>query len=466
MSKSQILIVEDNILVSRAVKDILEDAGYKADVADNGKEAEKMLASGEYRLVLLDMMLPDISGEKLLKKWEKYVDINIIVMTAYGEVTNAVDCLKNGAYDFLVKPVDKDLLLKTVRNAMKQIQLEAKVTELATGKKSKKKASARPGGLVFGSEAMRRTMEISELVAKSDFSSLLITGESGAGKGMLSKAIHQMGPRADKPFVEVNCSALPANLIESELFGHKKGAFTDAKEDKPGLFELADGGTLFLDEIGDMDVTLQSKLLKAIEEKQFRRIGGTKNIKVDVAIIAATNASLEEDIKEGRFRLDLYYRLNVVPIRLAPLRERLDDIPVLCEFFVEIFSKKFSKRIKGFESDAFEQMKAYNWPGNVRELANVVERGCILAQGDTIGADLLMLDQNSVLNSLSGATVEGESLLSSTNGNSVLTLSEAEKDAIQKALDKTDGNKNEAAKLLGVHRTTLYKKIDEYEIQV
>lgn len=465
MSKSQILIVEDNVLVSRAVKDILEDAGYKADVADNGKMAEKMLASGEYRLVLLDMMLPDTNGEKLLKKWEKYVDINIIVMTAYGEVTNAVDCLKNGAYDFLVKPVDKDLLLKTVRNAMKQIQLEAKVTELATGKKSKKKAPARPGGLVFGSEAMRRTMEISELVAKSDFSSLLITGESGAGKGMLSRAIHQMGPRADKAFVEVNCSALPANLIESELFGHKKGAFTDAKEDKPGLFELADGGTLFLDEIGDMDVTLQSKLLKAIEEKQFRRIGGTKNIKVDVAIIAATNASLEEDIKEGRFRLDLYYRLNVVPIKLAPLRERYDDIPVLCEFFVEIFSKKFSKRIKGFTPEAFEQMKAYNWPGNVRELANVVERGCILAQGDEISADLLMLDQNSVLNSLSGATVEG-AVTSSSGGASVLTLSEAEKEAIQKALEKTDGNKNEAAKLLGVHRTTLYKKIDEYEIQV
>ena len=463
MPKSQILIVEDNILVSRAVKDILEDAGYKADVADNGKIAEKMLAAGDYRLVLLDMMLPDISGEKLLKKWEKYVDINIIVMTAYGEVTNAVECLKNGAYDFLVKPVDKDLLLKTIRNAMKQIQLEAKVTELATGKKGSKKKVARPGGLVFGSEAMRRTMEISELVAKSDFSSLLITGESGSGKGMLSKAIHQLGPRADKVFVEVNCSALPANLIESELFGHKKGAFTDAKEDKPGLFELADGGTLFLDEIGDMDVTLQSKLLKAIEEKQFRRIGGTKNIKVDVAIIAATNASLEQDIKDGLFRLDLYYRLNVVPIKLAPLRERYDDIPVLCEFFIEVFSKKFSKRIKGFTDDAFEQMKAYNWPGNVRELANVVERGCILAQGEFIDSDLLMLDQNSVLNTLSGSTVEAQS---AAVKKEVLTLSEAEKSAIESALTKTDGNKNEAAKLLGVHRTTLYKKIDEYEILV
>ena len=460
MTTPKVLIVEDSALVSHAVRDILTDNKYEADVAEDGRTAEKMIKDGDYGIVLLDMMLPDTSGEKLLKKWVDIPDMNIIIMTAYGEVSTAVDCLKTGAYDFLVKPVEKELLLKTVRNASREISLVEKVTQLTEIQRRRDASVAVAADIVFASEPMHKTMEMAQLVAKSDFSSMLITGESGTGKGMLSRAIHTMGKRKKKPFVEVNCSALPANLIESELFGHVKGAFTDAKEDKVGLFELANGGTLFLDEIGDMDVKLQSKLLKAIEERQFRRIGGTKSIKVDVAIIAATNANLMQQIEDGDFRLDLYYRLNVIPLELSALRDRHDDIPALSDYFLGIFSKKFGKKVEGFTDEAYKLMMEYDWPGNVRELSNVVERGCILTQSNAIGAELLMFPK-----SAGSLTSTGGEVKATKEMFPVMTLAEVEKLAIEAALHKAGGNKNEAARILGVHRTTLYKKIEEYGLE-
>ena len=264
-----------------------------------------------------------------------------------------------------------------------------------------------------------------------------------------------MGRRRDRPFVEVNCSALPPTLIESELFGHRKGAFTDAKEDRVGLFELADGGTLFLDEIGDMDVALQSKLLKIIEEQRFRRIGGTSDITVDVAIIAATNQHVEELIKINRFRLDLYYRLNVIPLELPPLRDRMEDVDAISKHFIDIYSRKFGKKIKGFSKSAMAAINKYSWPGNVRELRNVVERGCLLAQGQTISDEELMFPE--IHNSGIPAPGDIESL-------PAMPLAKAEKLVIQAAMDDVEGNKNKAAKILGVNRTTLSKKLEEYGI--
>ena len=403
------------------------------------------------------MVLPDTTGKKLLKAWDKYAELRIIVMTAYGEVNTAVDCLQGGASEFLVKPVEKKLLLETIQKVCPKAAKAAAAPKLPPKGSAPKFAAAEE--VIFTSKAMTRTMEVVSMVSNSDFSSLLITGESGAGKGMLSRAIHRMGSRADKPFVEINCSALPANLIESELFGHKRGAFTDAKEDKIGLFEMANGGTLFLDEIGDMDFKLQSKLLKAIEEKAFRRIGCTNTIKVDVQIIAATNHNIFEAINNGTFRLDLYYRLSVIPLEISPLRERQADIPLLCEHFIKIYSRKFGRRISGFKEDAMKVLLDYSWPGNVRELSNVVERGCILAKNEEIEINHLMLPKNSSL--IPSGMAQSNGL-----GDKPMTLSEAEEQAIRIAITKADGNKNEAARILGVHRTTLYKKLEEYKIDI
>ena len=396
-------------------------------------------------------------AKKLLKAWDKYADLRIIVMTAYGEVNTAVDCLKNGASDFLVKPVHKELLMKSIEKVAPRGTAAPAASKTVSGTIPVNPAQS--DEIIFASKEMGKTMDIISMVAANDFSSLLITGESGAGKGMLSRAIHKMGSRQDKPFVEINCSALPANLIESELFGHKRGAFTDAKEDKVGLFELANGGTLFLDEIGDMDIKLQSKLLKAIEERSFRRIGCTNNIKVDVQIIAATNANIFEAINNGDFRLDLYYRLSVIPVEIAPLRNRLDDLDVLCEHFIKMYSRKFAKKISGLTDDAKKALKEYSWPGNVRELSNVIERGCILAQDEQISVEVMMLPKDASLVPVGPAG-------SPSASNEVLTLADAEKRAIEAAIRKANGNKNEAARMLGVHRTTLYKKIEEYEIEV
>ncbi|MCM8535535.1 MAG: sigma-54 dependent transcriptional regulator [Lentisphaeraceae bacterium] len=458
MSSPKVLVVEDNILVSHAVRDMLVDNGYEVEVADTGKKAEKLLKNGDFNIALLDMVLPDTHGDKLLKAWDKYADLRIIVMTAYGEVNTAVDCLKNGASDFLVKPVDKELLLKSVAKACPRgtAAPSAKATARPSAKIVTNPAEA--DEIIFASDKMAKTMDIASMVSSSDFSSLLITGESGSGKGMLSRAIHRMGSRSDRPLIEINCSALPANLIESELFGHKRGAFTDAKEDKVGLIEMANGGTLFLDEIGDMDIKLQSKLLKAIEEKSFRRIGCTKNIKVDIQIIAATNADIFDSINEGSFRLDLYYRLSVIPIELSPLRDRKDDIEILCKHFIKMYSRRFAKKITGFTDNAMKALKDFSWPGNVRELSNVVERGCILTKSNEITEDLLMLPKAGAALVLNGTP--------QVASNEVMTLAQAEENAIKAAFEKADGNKNEAARLLGVHRTTLYKKLEEYNIQV
>ena len=456
MSNISILIVEDNLLVSTTVKDILTDEGYSVDIADDGKSAEKFLLKSLYQVIILDMMLPDIGGKKLLEQWQKqYPESAIIIMTAYGDVGSAVECLKLGAYDFLTKPVDKTLLLKTLSAVSAHLKLTKKVNVL-TQLTQRETETSIMGPIIGKSIVLKEAMVLAKKIALSDYSCLFINGESGTGKGLFAKTIHKMGKRSNKPFVELNCSAIPLTLIESELFGHKKGAFTDAKEDKVGLFELADGGTLFLDEIGDMDISVQVKLLKAIEEQQFRRIGGIKDLKVDVCIIAATNQNVEKAINDGKFRLDLYYRLNVIPFQVPPLREHAEDIPLLADHFIQLFSRKFGKEIQGFSENALEALMEYSWPGNVREFRNVAERGCILASGSIIDKKELIFP-----NMLAPTLGSSQSSISTLPA---MPLAKAESLVIQAAMQKANGNKNKAARILGVHRTTLYKKLEEYSI--
>ena len=460
-NKTGILLVEDNLLVSTAVQDMLGDEGYSVGAAANGKEARAFLKDNTCQLVLLDMVLPDANGQKLLEEWQrKYPELTVVIMTAHGDIPTAVECLRAGAYDFLTKPVEKNLLLKTINNALLHNNMLRKVDTLAkirSGEASHSDLS----DIIATSPSMAGACDMLRRVADTDFSCLLITGESGTGKGLLAKNVHKTGQRHDKPFIEINCSALPENLIESELFGHKRGAFTDAKEDKIGLFEMADTGTLFLDEIGDMDIKLQAKLLKVMEEQNFRRIGGVEDIKVDVAIIAATNQNLEDHVASGKFRSDLYYRLNVIPIKLPPLRERPDDIAPLAAHFLRFFSRKFGRDIKAFSKENMEILARYDWPGNVREFRNVVERACILSRSGIIDDPAVLFPGGIAADKMSapaGGAITEENF-------PAMQLADAEKMVIKAAMRDAEGNKNKAAAILGLHRTTLYKKLEEYHIE-
>ena len=457
MSKSRILIVEDDALLGTSLQKALKDKGYTAKLAQTSKESERILKRGECEVALLDMRLPDANGLDLLSTWrEQWPDMVTVMCTAYADVESAVACIKAGAFDFLTKPVDHVELITTLENALKHRELSNQVTVLS--ELTARKGNIPGAGQVVGSsDSIKNAMKMAETVARSEFSCLLITGESGTGKGLFAHAIHKMGQRADKPMVEVNCSALPETLIESELFGHRRGSFTDAKEDKMGLFQMADGGTLFLDEIGDMDIGLQAKLLKVMEENTFRRIGDTQDIVVDISIIAATNQDLEQLVEEDRFRSDLWYRLNVIPLKLEPLRTHKEDIMELADFFVGHFARKFSKKFSGFTKAAEKALKAYDWPGNARELRNIVERGCILAPGKKIGVEHLMVP---------GAETAAADDDDDELRLPAIPLASAEKKVIEAAMRQADGNKNEAARILDIHRSTLYKRLEQYEIDM
>ena len=451
-----VLIVEDSQTTAETVRKILTKEGYDATVAATGNDAAQLLAAQPFPVCILDLGLPDVSGEELLAKWSReYPEMAIIILTANHDVTTAVRCVKTGAFDFLLKPFDRPLLLKTLDNALRHRELTRKVTAL-TELTQRELDNAQAGGIFAESPAMRRTLEMADMIAANGYSCVLITGESGVGKGLLARTIHKRSARRSRPFVEVNCSAMPANLVESELFGHQKGAFTDAKENRVGVFEMADGGTLFLDEIGDMDVTLQTKLLKVIEDQRFRRVGSAVEVSVDVAIIAATNQNIEGQAAAGRFRSDLYYRLNVVPLEIPPLRDRVEDIPPLANSFVEQCARKYGKALCGLTDDATAALQTYAWPGNVRELRNVIERACLFAKEARITASGLFLP-SAARNSSGGIPV-------SAGAFRPMTLAQAEELAIRAAMKQADGNKNTAAEILQIHRTTLYKKLEEYKI--
>ncbi len=450
MNKVSVLVVEDNAVMARAVSQILAAEGYEVAVAADGQSAEEALARGAFGVVFLDLGLPDTTGDVLLGKWVKtFPEMPVIVLTAERELTTAVSCLKAGAFDFLVKPAGREMLLKALNGATRHMALSKRVTVLT--QLAKREDPSLTTGVITVSPAMRRVLDIVQQIAASDYSCVLIRGESGVGKGLLARALHTMSQRRDRSFVELNCSAMTATLVESELFGHQKGSFTDAKENRIGVFEMADGGTLFLDEIGDMDITLQAKLLKVIEEQRFRRVGGTAEIRVNVAVIAATNQDIMKRVVEGSFRSDLYYRLHVIPVEIPPLRERQEDIPLLAAHFLDHYAKRFGKPITGISAAAYAAFQSYSWPGNVRELRNVIERACLLAQHQSIDVSELMLPgDHPAIASATRTTL------------AAMPLARAEELAIRLAMEAARGNRSAAANILQIHRTTLGRKLREY----
>lgn len=445
-----ILVVDDEAEMRELVRDVLKDRGHDVSVAEHGEDALKQLAERDFSVVVTDLRMKELPGIELLTEVKRiYPHINVILMTAFGTVETAVEAMKQGAYDYLIKPVKTDELVAVAERAVQEVALRREVEHL-------RQAVLREYSFhqILGkSKVMRDVFDLIRRVADSP-TNVLITGESGTGKELVAKAIHFNSERRAAPFVPINCAAIPEALLESELFGHLKGAFTDAKTDKRGLFEEAHKGSLFLDEISELPLMLQAKLLRAIQEREIRRVGATRSVPVDVRIIASTNLSLEEEVKAKRFREDLYYRLNVIEIHMPPLRDRRDDIPLLAEAFLKKYAEESRKQVGGISETALALMVDYAWPGNVRELENVIERAVTLARGDKVGpADLPEGIQGS----------RGDRRVIDEAVERHLSLDEVEREYILRILDKTGGNKYQAAQILGIDRKTLYRKLGEIQ---
>jgi len=455
MPEHRILVIDDEKLLRWSLKQNLEKEGYQVLEADRGTAGLTLYRDEFPDLTLLDINLPDISGVSVLEGIkETNPDALVVMITAFGDVKTAVKTIKMGAYDFLEKPFSMDKLKILLGKALETLRLKREVTQLRERFSSRYDFDS----LVGESEQMVRTRELLEKIARSDATTVLITGESGTGKDITAKVIHYQGQRADQPFMEINCTALPDTLIESELFGHEKGAFTDAKAAKKGLFEMADGGSIFLDEIGDMHLSTQAKLLKVIESKTFKRVGGTKDITVNVRVITATNKNLEEEVQKGNFRADLYYRLNIIPVKLPPLRERGRDILVLARHFIREFNREFRKQTEGLAPEVERCFLNYSWPGNVRELKNVIERTMILENTERITTDQLPVEL------LSGEG--GRRPPAGTAGIRIppegLDIEEVEKELVRQALNMTGGNQTRAAKLLSLSRDAFRYRIQKF----
>ncbi|HDO36874.1 MAG TPA: sigma-54-dependent Fis family transcriptional regulator, partial [Nitrospirae bacterium] len=389
MQKATILIIDDEKLLRWSLQQNFLKEGYEVISTEKGMEGLEVFKEERPDIVLLDIHLPDVSGLNLIEGFKEIDrDAIVIMITAYGDVQTAVKAIKSGAYDFIEKPFNLDKLNIVVKKALETVSLRKEVTQL------KNKLSQQYGfnSIIGQSDEIKKIFQIIQKVAQSDASTVLIQGESGTGKDLVARVIHFQGKRADMPFMEVNCTAMPESLIESELFGFEKGAFTDAKAQKKGLFELSDGGSIFLDEIGDMRLNTQAKLLKVIESKTFKRLGGVKDVNVDVRVIAATNKDLTEEVKKGNFREDLFFRLKVIPILLPPLRVRKDDVLALTSYFINEFNREFRKNLKGITKETEKLFLEYPWPGNVRELKNVIERVMILENDEYIKPEHLPLE--------------------------------------------------------------------------
>jgi len=442
-----ILLIEDEKIMRITLEDALRGAGYEVISFEAGEPALQVAKHSSFDLVVTDVRLPDMDGFDIVSEIAARINIPVIVMTAYGTIKDAVEAMKLGAFDYITKPFALDEFLLLVERA-----LEIKMLKEENIRLRKDLGRCYGGPNIIGdSEAMKKVFSLVEKVSVSD-ATVLILGESGTGKELVASTIHYQSCRKGKPLIRVNCAALPEGLIESELFGHEKGAFTGAVKRKPGRFELADCGTLFLDEIGDLPLQAQAKLLRVLQEKTVERVGGTASITVDVRLIAATNKNIEEEVKAGRFREDLYYRLNVIPVIIPPLRERKNDIPALLEFFIDKCRAKLSKKAR-FSREAVEMLLAYDYPGNVRELENIVERCVTLSTGDVINKNelpsLMSADESMKSERLSLSDVAAD----------------AEKGHIKRVLQTTLGNKTKAAELLGISRKTLWEKINFYRIK-
>jgi len=452
-----ILVVDDERTLRFALKEGLAEDGYRVETAGDGAEARSALDRGEYHLVLLDQKLPDASGIDLLREFKaRRPEIQVVIMTAYGKFQWAVEATKAGCFDYVAKPFELDHMKLIIQNALSQRRLSEEVRRLRDAERRRAGTSL----IVGGSSKMAKIFETIRKIAATGSSTVLLQGETGVGKELLAREVHELGPTSEGPFVEINCSAFPENLLESELFGYEKGAFTDAKRTKRGLMEMANGGTLFLDEIGEMSLALQSKLLRALEQKRFRRVGGTADIHVEARFLAATNRDLRSLVEQEKFREDLVYRLDVIRVSVPPLRERPEDIPALIDHFVAHFNRELGKSVKGPNDEALALLMAYRWPGNVRELRNVIERSILLESVEWILPEHLPLE-------VVGAGGNGPRVLTTrihTEGT-ITTLAQAEKIAIEMALAQTGWNKTKAAEALGISRQTLRTKLKEYRVE-
>lgn len=448
MNSHYILIVDDEIAIRDSLRFVLEEEGYKCVTAADGEEALSIISNKKIDIVISDIKMPKLDGIELLKKVSEISpETFFIIMTAYAAVDTAVDALRKGAYDYIIKPVEfDDLIVRVKRLAeFKMLSEENKALRQRVSSDSGYKS------IIGESHLMKKIFKIIDQAAPTN-SNILIQGKSGTGKELVARAIHQKSLRADKVFLPINCGAISESLIESELFGHKKGSFTGAMEDKLGLFKVADGGTLFLDEIGDLPLNLQVKLLRALEDKEFLPVGGTKPVKTNVRLIAATNQNLYEMAKKGDFREDLYYRLNVVEIKLPSLNEKKEDIPLLVNHFIEKYCNEMGRKIIGIENDAIKSLMAYNWQGGVRELENVIERSIIFAQDDKIKLDDLT-DQ-----------IKGNTPIDGYPNSLKEALKGFEKEHILNTIKKCNFNKEEAAKSLAIGLSSLYRKMEELNI--
>jgi two-component system response regulator HydG len=447
-SRITILIVDDDPGHRGMLTTLLADWGFRVEAAADGETAVARCREQAFDLILMDVRMTGISGIEALKEIKAYNPaIPILIMTAYSDVETAVEAIKAGAYDYLTKPLDFEDLRLTMERALDHASLRDENKTL----RQTLAASFDTGGIIGQSPSMRRLMEMLATIAPSE-ATVMVTGESGTGKELIARAIHANSPRRKGPYIAVNCAALAETLLESELFGHEKGAFTGAEKRREGRFLVADKGTIFLDEIGEMPMSMQVKLLRAIQEREIQRVGGDQTLKIDVRIVAATNRDLMVEVEAGRFRQDLYYRLNVVTLALPPLREREEDIPLLAVHFLSKFAEKNGKHIKGFTPEAMDRMLKHSWPGNVRELENAVERAVVLALGEYIG-------ERELPPQLSGASGE---IGRPDGGFANMTLEELERLAILDAMDATGGNKSEAARRLGITRKTLHSKMTKY----
>jgi DNA-binding NtrC family response regulator len=440
MRKTRILVVDDEQLIRWSIEQNLKKQGYDVTTAENGEDALKLVREEPPDLILLDIQMPGISGLEVLEKVKEIdEDIVVIMVTAQGGLETAVNAMRLGAYDYINKPFNFDEMAIVIRKALETSYLRREVAGLRSEHKK-----VGPPNIIGVSKHMKNVLAMMDKVAKSEASTVLVQGESGTGKELVAKWIHYKSNRAEKPFVAINCAAVPATLLESELFGYEKGAFTDAKVTKKGLFELADGGTIFLDEIGDMDIGMQAKLLRFLEDRTFRRIGGAKVITVEIRIISATNKDLLKSIEDKSFRNDLYYRLQVIPIFLPPLRDRKDDILTLANHFIENFNKEFNKHVKGISSMAEKMLVEYHWPGNIRELKNVIERAIILGNDETLLLEHLPLE---IIAKGTSSSPPMTSLKLPPEG---IDIEEVEKELIHQALESSDWNQSKAAKKLNL----------------